>query len=40
MLGCEPNSNLIYPKCEIKAVKYQIKAGVTNIETTVIYPKD
>ncbi len=40
ILSCEPNSNLIYPKCEIKAVKYQIKAGVTNIETAVIYPKD
>lgn len=40
ILACEPNSNLIYPKCEIKAVKYSFKRGTTTVETTVIYPKD
>ena len=38
-LRCEPNSNLIYPKTEIKAVKYTINKGITKLETTVIYPK-
>jgi hypothetical protein len=37
---CEPNTNLIYPKCEMKAVKYEFKKGKTTVETTVIYPKD
>ncbi len=40
VLRCEPNSNLIYPKCEIKAVKYEFKKGINNVETAVIYPKD
>ncbi|MBR5817911.1 MAG: DUF2264 domain-containing protein [Clostridia bacterium] len=39
-LKCEPNSNLIFPRCEIKAVKYEFKKGVNTVETTVIYPKD
>ena len=37
---CEPNTNLIYPKCEMKAVKYDFKKGVTSIETTVVYPEN
>jgi len=40
ILDCEPNTNLIYPKCEIKAVKYSFKKGVTTVETTVIYPEN
>ena len=40
ILSCEPNSNLIYPKTEIKAVKYNFKKGVTTVETTVIYPEN
>lgn len=39
-LSCEPNSNLIFPKTEIKAVKYEFKKGVNKVETTVIYPKN
>ncbi len=35
---CEPNSNLIYTKTEIKAVKYTIKKGTTKLETKVVYP--
>ncbi len=38
LLECEPNSNLIFPKTEIKAVKYLFKKGVTTVETTVVYP--
>lgn len=37
-IKCVPNTNLIYPVTEIKAVKYQIKKGTTDIETKVIYP--
>ena len=40
LIRCEPNSNLIYPKCEMKALKYEFKKGVNNVEATVIYPKD
>lgn len=40
VLSCEPNSNLIYPKCEIKAVKYNFKKGTSTVETTVVYPKN
>ncbi len=40
ILGCEPNSNLIFPKCEIKAVKYNFKKGKNTVETTVVYPKE
>ena len=39
-LDCEPNTNLIYPKCEIKAVKYEFRAGITKVETRVVYPKE
>ena len=39
-LDCEPNTNLIYPKCEIKAVKYKFRAGITKVETRVVYPKE
>ncbi len=39
VLACEPNTNLIFPKCEIKAVKYSFKKGTNTVETTVIYPK-
>lgn len=39
VLGCEPNSNLIFPKTEIKAVKYKFKKGINTVETTVIYPE-
>ena len=39
VLKCEPNTNLIYPKTEIKAVKYSFKKGVNKVETTVIYPE-
>ena len=38
-LSCEPNSNLICPKTEIKAVKYNFKKGTNTVETTVIYPE-
>ncbi|MBQ4071907.1 MAG: DUF2264 domain-containing protein [Clostridia bacterium] len=37
-LACEPNSNLIYPKTEMKAVKYSFTKGVNEVETVVIYP--
>ena len=37
-IKCVPNTNLIYPVTEIKAVKYQFKKGTTDIETKVIYP--
>lgn len=40
ILECEPNTNLIYPKCEIKAVKYTFKKGRNTVETNVIYPKN
>ena len=40
VLSCEPNSNLIYPKCEIKAVKYKLTKGKNIVETAVIYPKN
>ena len=36
---CEPNSNLIYPRTVINAVKYLFKKGETTVETTVIYPE-
>lgn len=39
VIECEPNTNLIYPKTEIKAVKYEFKKGTTTVETTVIYPE-
>lgn len=38
-LRCEPNSNLIFPKCEVKAVKYNFKKGINKVETIVIYPE-
>ena len=37
-LECEPNSNLIHPKTEIKAIKYLFPKGTTTVETAVIYP--
>ena len=37
---CEPNTNLIFPRCEIKAIKYEFKKGATTVETTVVYPKE
>ncbi len=40
VLRCEPNANLIFPKTEMKAVRYNFKKGVSTVETTVIYPKD
>lgn len=40
LLPCEPNANLIFPRCEIKAVKYFFKKGTTTVKTTVIYPKE
>lgn len=40
VLGAEPNTNLIFPKTEIKAVKYNFKKGKTTVETTVIYPEE
>ncbi len=39
IINCEPNSNLIYPRVEIKAIKYEFKKGVNTVETTVIYPE-
>lgn len=33
-----PNTNLIHPVTEIKAVKYKFKKGTTTVETKVIYP--
>ena len=39
VLRCEPNSNLICPKTEIKAVKYEFKKGRNDVETAVIYPE-
>ena len=38
VIDCEPNSNLINPKTEIKAIKYKFKKGTTTVETVVIYP--
>lgn len=37
-IQCAPNTNLLNPYSEMKAVKYKISAGVTEIETKVIYP--
>ena len=34
----EANTNILYPKTEIKAIKYLIKKGTTKLETRVIYP--
>ena len=39
LLPCEPNANLIFPRGEIKAVKYRFEKGTTTVETTVVYPK-
>ncbi len=33
-----PNTNLIYPVTEIKAVKYKFSKGTTTVESKVIYP--
>ena len=38
ILACEPNTNLIFPKTEMKAVKYNFKKGVNTVETTIVYP--
>ena len=38
VIQCEPNTNLIYPKTEIKAIKYEFKKGTTTVETKVVYP--
>ena len=38
IIKCEPNANLINPKTEIKAIKYNFKKGTTTVKTTVIYP--
>jgi len=38
VISCAPNTNLIYPKTEIKAVKYAFKKGTTTVETKVVYP--
>ncbi len=40
ILPCEPNANLIFPRCEIKAVKYSFKKGTTSVETRVVYPEN
>ena len=40
LFGCEPNSNLIFPKTELKAVKYSFKKGVNTVESVIIYPED
>ena len=34
----EPNTNILYPETEMKAVKYLFKKGTTTVETTVVYP--
>ena len=38
LIACEPNTNLIYPKTEMKAVKYNFKKGVNTVETVIVYP--
>ena len=38
LIACEPNTNLIHPKTEMKAVKDNFKKGVNTVETTVVYP--
>ncbi len=40
VLTCEPNTNLIHSRCEIKAIRYEFKKGTTTVETTVVYPKE
>lgn len=40
ILECEPNSNLIYPKTEMKAIKYEFKKGVNKVETRIVYPEE
>lgn len=36
----DPNTSLLYSKSEIKAIKYEIKKGFSEIETKVVYPKE
>ncbi len=38
IIKCVPNTNLIHPITEIKAIKYKFPKGTTTIETKVIYP--
>lgn len=39
LITAEPNTNLICPQTEIKAVKYTFKKGTTTVQTRVVYPK-
>lgn len=38
VIRCAPNTNLMKPLTKMKAVKYNIKKGITYLETTVVYP--
>ena len=38
IIKCVPNTNLINPITQMKAVKYNFKKGTTTVETKVIYP--
>lgn len=38
IIKCLPNTNLINPITQIKAVKYQFKKGTNKVETKIIYP--
>ena len=38
IIVCQPNMNLMYSKTVINGVKYELKKGVNQIETTVVYP--
>ncbi|MBQ4518610.1 MAG: DUF2264 domain-containing protein [Clostridia bacterium] len=37
VIDCEPNTNLMNPSTKMNAVRYEIKKGVTEIETKVVY---
>ena len=37
-INCLPNTNLMYPFTSMKAAKYQINKGISEVETVIIYP--
>ena len=37
-INCSPNTNLIFPETNIKAIKYVFPVGKTTVTTEIVYP--
>ena len=36
-INCQPNTNLLNPRTKMKAIRYEIKKGINQLETKIIY---